>query len=102
MFNPQICLGGDRTNDGEAEGVCKWEEQAECDFCVVARRRGNQRVGYGAGKVLFLIIDIFTILQILLFLQQYLDQPVLDYFDWIAATSTGSLIMSTLLTGKFA
>ncbi|PAV87879.1 hypothetical protein WR25_08656 [Diploscapter pachys] len=40
--------------------------------------------------------------QILLFLQQYLDQPVLDYFDWIAATSTGSLIMSTLFTGKFS
>ena len=51
---------------------------------------------------LFLIIGIFTILQILLFLQQYLDQPVLDYFDWIAATSTGSLIMSTLFTGKFS
>lgn len=54
MFNPQICLVGDRTNDGEAEGICEGEEQAECDFCAVARRRRNQRVGYDAGKAFFL------------------------------------------------
>lgn len=53
MFNSQICLVGDRTNDEEAERICEGEEQAKCDFCAVARRRRNQRVGYDAGKTFF-------------------------------------------------
>lgn len=37
--------------------------------------------------------------QMLICLENYLDRPLVDYFDWIAGTSTGCYIMSTLLTG---
>ncbi|CAL2047836.1 unnamed protein product [Caenorhabditis brenneri] len=37
--------------------------------------------------------------QMLICLENYLDRPLIDYFDWIAGTSTGCYIMSTLLTG---
>lgn len=37
--------------------------------------------------------------QMLISLEEYLDRPLIDYFDWIGATSTGCYIMSTLMTG---
>ncbi|CAI2352760.1 unnamed protein product [Caenorhabditis sp. 36 PRJEB53466] len=37
--------------------------------------------------------------QMLIALEAYLDRPLIDYFDWIGATSTGCYIMSTLMTG---
>ncbi|CAP26033.2 Protein CBG05582 [Caenorhabditis briggsae] len=37
--------------------------------------------------------------QMLICLESYLDRPLIDYFDWIGATSTGCYIMSTLMTG---
>lgn len=37
--------------------------------------------------------------QMLICLEAYLDRPLIDYFDWIGATSTGCYIMSTLMTG---
>lgn len=37
--------------------------------------------------------------QMLICLENYLDRPLIDYFDWIGATSTGCYIMSTLMTG---
>ncbi|CAI4231912.1 unnamed protein product [Auanema sp. JU1783] len=38
--------------------------------------------------------------QILICLQRYLDSPVFSYFDWVAGTSTGTLIASAIMTGK--
>ncbi|CAI5451243.1 unnamed protein product [Caenorhabditis angaria] len=38
--------------------------------------------------------------QMLIALEKYLDKPLIEYFDWIGATSTGSYIMSTLLVGQ--
>ncbi|EFP00763.1 hypothetical protein CRE_21172 [Caenorhabditis remanei] len=37
--------------------------------------------------------------QMLICLENYLDRPLVDYFDWIGATSTGCYIMSTMITG---
>ncbi|CAB3396955.1 unnamed protein product [Caenorhabditis bovis] len=38
--------------------------------------------------------------QMLLSVEALLDEPLINYFDWIGATSTGCYIMSTLLTGQ--
>uniref|UniRef100_F1KTP9 phospholipase A2 n=1 Tax=Ascaris suum TaxID=6253 RepID=F1KTP9_ASCSU len=38
-------------------------------------------------------------IQILLALQKYLEAPVFHYFDWVAGTSTGSLITTALASG---
>lgn len=35
----------------------------------------------------------------LICLEAFLDRPLIDYFDWIGATSTGCYIMSTMMTG---
>uniref|UniRef100_A0A1I7V2V7 phospholipase A2 n=1 Tax=Caenorhabditis tropicalis TaxID=1561998 RepID=A0A1I7V2V7_9PELO len=37
--------------------------------------------------------------QMLICLENYLDRPLIDYFDWIGATSTGCYVMSTMITG---
>ncbi|NP_001368732.1 phospholipase A2 [Caenorhabditis elegans] len=37
--------------------------------------------------------------QMLICLEAFLDRPLIDYFDWIGATSTGCYIMSTMMTG---
>ncbi|KPM02975.1 85 kDa calcium-independent phospholipase A2-like protein [Sarcoptes scabiei] len=40
------------------------------------------------------------IVQVLIELQKHLDRPIIDYFQWIAGTSTGSFIAVFLTLGK--
>ncbi|XP_015793141.1 85/88 kDa calcium-independent phospholipase A2-like [Tetranychus urticae] len=39
-------------------------------------------------------------IQSMIEIQKLLDKPLIDYFDWIGATSTGAIIASSLIIGK--